>query len=128
MEKSLLIERLRRKRLRLLRMYIFHVGWLTSTCACAATDAGHFTVATSLWLTLLTVPPVLIYTVTVHKACRAIDPYARTVGWIPILLATVFLTPFESGLLLPARNLWISRRILRAWDGALTIRSSGPLQ
>ena len=127
MDKSLLIEQLRRKRLRLLRVYIVHVGWLTSTCASAATDGTHFAVATSLWLTLITVPPVLIYTVVVHKACRVIDPAARTVGLMPIVLATIFLTPFESGLILPAKNLWVSRCILRAWDRALAIRSNGSL-
>jgi len=91
MEKKLQIERLRRKRLRLLKAYILHVGWFTSTCATAATDATHLT---SLWLALITVPPVLIFTVDVHKACRIIDPRARTFGLVPVILATIFLTPF----------------------------------
>ena len=126
METVLQMEQLRRKRLRLLKVYIIHVGWLTSTCASAATDVTHFAVATSLWLTLITVLPVLIYTVAVHKACRRIDPTARTVGLLPVILTTIFLSPFESGLILPARNLWVSRCILRAWDKALTIRSTRP--
>jgi hypothetical protein len=37
-----------------------------------------------------------------------------------IVLFTLFLTPFESGLILPARNLLVSRRMLRAWDKAPT--------
>ncbi|MEO8810843.1 MAG: hypothetical protein ABI386_11415 [Rhodanobacter sp.] len=31
-------------------------------------------------LTLLAVPPVLFYTVKVHKLCRAIDPASHAVG------------------------------------------------
>ena len=122
MEKALLIERLCKKRLRLLKAYVLHVGWFASTCATAATDATHLAVVTSLWLALITVPPVLIFTVDVHKACRMINPASRTAGLVPVILATIFLTPFESGLILPAKNLWVSRYILRAWDKALTKR------
>lgn len=118
---KLLIEHLRRRRSLLWKAYIVHVGWFTSTCAFAATDGTQAAIATSLWLTLITVPPVLFYTVSVHKACRAIDPAARSVGWVPVILATVLLTPLESGLVLPARNLWVSRRVLRAWQKAQTV-------
>jgi hypothetical protein len=114
------IDRLRKGRKRLLKAYLIHVGWLTSTCACAATGAAEVSIITTLWLVLITVPPVLIYAVSVHKACRAIDPRSHTFGWIPLMLATVFLTPFESALVLPARNLWVAHRILRAWDKAIT--------
>jgi hypothetical protein len=113
-----LIEHLRRKRALLLKAYFIHVGWFASTCAFAATDATQVGLTTSLWLALITVPPVLLYTVSVHKACRAIDPAAKTVGWVPIILFTVFLTPFESGLILPAKNLLVSRRILREWESS----------
>ena len=67
----------------------------------------------SVLLTLLTVPPVLIYTVRVHHLCRAIDPKARTVGWFPVLVTTLVLSPFESGLILPAKNLLAASRILK---------------
>jgi hypothetical protein len=116
MEREAKIECLRKTRGRLLRAYFVHVGWLTSTCAFAATDSMDVTITASLWLVLLTVPPVLIYAVSVHKACRAIDPTSRTFGWVPIILATIFLTPFESALVLPARNLWVSRCILRGCE------------
>ena len=125
MEKVMLIEQLRRKRLKLLKAYVLHVGWFASTCASAANDAADLAVATSLWLALITIPPVLLYTVIVHRACRAVDPGARTVGVVPIILATIFLTPFESGLVLPAKNLWVSRCILRAWDKAVADQSGG---
>ncbi|MHB1654932.1 MAG: hypothetical protein ACYCSZ_01005 [Burkholderiales bacterium] len=88
--------------------------------AFAATDAPQVGLTTSLWLALITVPPVLLYTVSVHKACRAIDPAAKTVGWATIILFTVFLTPFESGFILPAKNLLVSRRILRKWENPNT--------
>jgi hypothetical protein len=122
MNKSMLIEQLRRKRLRLLKAYILHVGWFTSTCASAATDAIDIALTTSLWLTLITVVPVLIYTVIVHKAIRAVDPGAPSVGLKEIIITTVALTPFESGLFLPARNLWVARSVLRAWDKARVFR------
>lgn len=104
--------------MRLLKAYMLHVGWFFSTCAFAATDATQIGLTTSLLLTLITVPPVLIYSVSVHKACRAIDPSARTAGVVPIVIFTIFLTPFESGLVLPARNLWVSRKILLAQSHA----------
>ena len=122
MNKSALIEQLRKKRMLLLKAYTLHVGLFASTCASAATDTLGVTVATSLWLTLLTVVPVLIYTVIVHKAIRAVDPAAPSVGLKEIIITTLLLTPLESGLFLPARNLWVSRSILRAWDKAHMLR------
>jgi hypothetical protein len=124
METEEKLERLRSRRKRLLQAYLIHVGWLTSTCAFAASDTMELAITTSLWMVLITVPPVLIYTVSVHKACRAIDPRSGTVGWVPVILATIFLTPFESALVLPAKNLWVSRCILRAWDRVLPKPSS----
>ena len=109
------IEKLRKTRSRLMKAYIFHVGWFASSCASAATDAVVLPpLPTLLLLTLITVPPVLIYTVSVHKACKQVDPKARTAGLWQVILFSIFLTPLESGLVLPARNLWVSRRILRA--------------
>jgi hypothetical protein len=124
MEKSFLIEQLRKKRLRLLRAYVLHVGWFTSMCASAATDATHVTIASSLWLTLITVVPVLIYTLTVHRAIRAVEPSAPSAGPVQIIITLVLFTPFEAGLILPAKNLWVSRCILRAWDKTLICRSN----
>ena len=118
------IDRLRKTRRRLLRAYFIHVGWLVSTCAFAATDSVDASITTSLLLTLITVPPVLIYAVSVHKACRAIDPQSRTFGWLPIILATIFLTPFESALVLPARNLWIARTIIKSGEAPRLMRAA----
>lgn len=64
------LERLRSRRRRLLQAYLIHVGWLTSTCAFAASDTMDLAITASLWMVLITVPPVLVYTVSVHKACR----------------------------------------------------------
>ena len=125
-EMASLITKLRKRRVRLLAAYIFHVGWLASTCAFAAADAIEIATTTALWLTLITVPPVLFHAVSVHRACRAVDPKANSVGLIPIVLATVFLTPFESALILPAKNLLVSRRLLRAWDGRLKVPREEP--
>lgn len=118
---------LRKKRSRLLKAYVLHVCWFFSTCASAATESTQLALPSLLLLTLITVPPVLFYTIAVHNACRSLDPLARSVGVIPVVLFTVFLTPFESGLVLPLRNLWISRCILRAWDIALTCQHCPPV-
>lgn len=109
------IDKLYKTRSRLMQAYIFHVCWFASSCASAATDAVPLPLPTLLLLTLITVPPVLVYTISVHKACREIDPRARTAGLWQVIIFSIFLTPFESGLVLPARNLWVSRRILLAW-------------
>jgi len=107
------IKKLRKTRSRLMKAYIFHVGWFASSCASAATDTVTVALPTLILLTLITVLPVLIYTVSVHKACRNVDPKARTAGLSQVILFSIFLTPLESGLVLPARNLWVSRNILR---------------
>jgi hypothetical protein len=77
-------------------------------------------VASSLWLALVTIPPVLIYTYLVHRAIRAVEPNANSVGLKQIIFSFIFFSPLEAGLVLPAINLWISRRILRAWDRSRT--------
>lgn len=120
-----LIDHLRKRRALLLKAYVIHVGWFASTCAFAATDTVQIGLATSLWLALLTMPPVILYTISVHKACRAIDPSAKTAGWVHVIFFTIVLTPLEAGLVLPAKNLLVSPRILRACDKALTLCSSG---
>jgi len=72
------------------------------------------TVVASLWLVLVSIPPVLLYSALVDRSCRRVDPAAATVGWLKIVLFTLFLTPIESSLVLPVRNLWVSGRILRS--------------
>jgi hypothetical protein len=113
-----LIELLRRKRTLLLKAYVIHVGWFASTCAFAASGVVQIGLTTSIWLTLLTMPPVFLYMLSVHKACKAIDAHAKTTGWVPIAVFTFVLTPLESTLILPLTNLSVSRRILRNWDSA----------
>ena len=115
MNSHALIITLRRRRSLLLKAYVFHVGCFMSTCALAATDSVHATVASSLWMVLVTIPPVLLYTALVDRSCRRIDPAAATIGWLKIVLFTLFLTPIESSVVLPARNLWVSGRILRSY-------------
>lgn len=121
----LFIEKLRKTRSRLLLAYVLRIGWFASASVFAIVDATHFAVATAILLALVTVPPVLIYTVAVHKACLAVDPTARSAGLMSVVLSTIILTPFESGLILPAHNLLVSWSILRTWENALTNHSNG---
>jgi hypothetical protein len=114
-QQASLIERLRKNRIRLFKVYVLHVGWFTSTCACAATGSAHLAVASALWLTLITIVPVLIYVVTTHRAIRAIAPTANSVGLKQIIVSILCFTPLEAALILPAINLWISCRLLREW-------------
>lgn len=120
-----LTDHLRKMRALLLKAYVIHVGWFASTCAFVATDAAQIGITTSLWLTLLTMLPVIIYTISVHKACRAMDPSAKTAGWVHVIFFTIVLTPLEAGLVLPAKNLLVSRQILRAYDKARSLCSHG---
>ena len=125
MDTASVIAVLRKRRSLLMKAYVLHVGLFASTCACAATDTVHIAVATSFWLTLITIPPVLVYTALVDRSCRAVDPTARTAGIMKIIVFTLLLTPYESSLVLPAQNLWIARGILRAWDTTAAARSDG---
>jgi putative oxidoreductase len=113
----MLIERLVKSRRRLWRAYLTHVAWFVATLISAAYSDSRPTLVTSLLLTFITIPPVLYFTVAVHKASRAIKPSIRTVGWVPVIVATIFFTPFESGLLMPAKNLWESGRLLKQIQG-----------
>ena len=100
----------------MIRAYVVHVAWFAIMLAFVSLQWAQQGLKASVLLTLLTVPPVLVYTVKVHHLCRAIDPKARTVGWVPVLVTTIALSPFESGLILPAKNLLAANRILKAHD------------
>lgn len=97
----------------LVRAYVLHVAWFLAMCAFAGWHWSRSGLQMSVLLTLLTVPPVLYFTVRVHKLCRVIDPNARTVGWVPVLIVTCVLSPFESGLVLPLKNLLACNKLLR---------------
>jgi len=108
-----LLAELRRARRGLIRAYVLHVVWFAIMCTVAALRMHRNGVEASVLLTLVTVPPVLLYTVRVHHLCRRIDPASPTVGWVPVLITTFVLSPFESGLILPAKNLLAANRLLR---------------
>ena len=95
-------------------------------CTFAALRWSQHGLKWSVLLTLATVPPVLIYTVRVHRLCRAIDPTASTVGWIPVLVTTVTLSPFESGLVLPIKNLLAANGVLKRHAANTAPTSSDP--
>ena len=96
-----------------MRAYVLHLVWFFSMCILVSLQWNPHGLKASVLLTLLTVPPVLFYTVKVHKLCRRIDPKARTVGLVPVLVTTIVLSPFEAGLVLPAKNLLEANRILK---------------
>ena len=96
-----------------MRAYVLHLVWFFSMCIFVSLQWNQHGLKASVLLTLLTVPPVLFYTVKVHKLCRRIDPKARTVGLVPVLVTTIVLSPFEAGLVLPAKNLLEANRILK---------------
>lgn len=107
-----LVARLRKQRRRLLVSYVVHVLWFLAMVLTAIFHASRAVATTSIWLALITAPPVIVYAARVHRTCRAIDPMARSIGLVPMILMTVFLTPFESGLIVPAKNLLVSAELL----------------
>jgi hypothetical protein len=108
-----LVERLRAERRRLLRAYVAHVSWFVAMILTAGYDQSRAVVATCIWLTLLTVPPVVFFAWRVHRTARRIDPRARTIGLGTMILMTVFLTPLESGIVAPVQNLVASAKLIR---------------
>jgi len=113
MDRDELLRQLARTRTGLIRTYVLHFVWFAIMCTFTAMQWRHDGLKFSVFLTLLTVPPVLFYTVRAHRLCRALDPRARTVGLVPVLVTTIILSPFESGLVLPLKNLLVANRILR---------------
>jgi len=121
---NLLIDQLQKARAALIRTYVFHVVWFTAMCCFVGFQWGQHGLKVSVLLALVTVPPVLFYTVRVHRLCRAIDPKASTVGLVPVIITTLILSPFESGLVLPVKNLLVANRLLRAH--AVSVTGHGP--
>ena len=107
------ITTLRWQRRRLLQSYVVHVAWFIAMIVTALTQASTRTIAAAILLALITVPPVIAYATAVHRTCRAIDPRAKTIGLVPMLIMTVLFTPFESGLVVPAKSLLVSGRLLK---------------
>jgi hypothetical protein len=112
MEDARYIE-LRKLRGSLVKAYALHVVWFALMCACVSWRWSEDGLRASVLLTLITVPPVLYYTVKTHTLCRSIDPTARTVGLIPVIVTTFILSPFESGLILPLKNLLAANKLLK---------------
>ncbi|WP_206859035.1 hypothetical protein [Lysobacter changpingensis] len=113
MDRDALLLQLARTRMGLVRTYVLHVVWFATMCTATAMQWRQDGLKATVLLTLVTVPPVLVYTVRAHRLCRALDPRARTVGLVPVLVTTVILSPFESGLVLPLKNLLVANRLLR---------------
>lgn len=84
---------LRRARAALVRAWLLHTAWFVIMCVLAVLHWRQAGVRWAVLLTLFTVPPVLVRTVRVHRLCRAIDPAAPTVGWVPVLVTLFVLSP-----------------------------------
>ena len=124
-----LVRELEKARTALVRTYVLHVAWFSVMCALIGLRWSPHGLKVSVLLTLVTVPPVLFYTVRVHRLCRTLDPAARTVGLWPVVITTLLLSPFESGLILPARNLFAANRVLRTCQASqVSARASDPLE
>jgi len=115
-----LVPKLIEQRRRLLQSYLVHVAWFAVMIATAIAHSSKTVVASSIFLALITVPPVIAYAAAVHRTCRAIDPSAKTIGLVPMIIMTVVFTPFESGLVVPAKNLLVSGRLVRECQAAAT--------
>ena len=108
------LDDLRKKRKKLLQSYMLHISWLTLSIVFIYFDTIHISMVCSILLTLVTIPPVFIYTISVHRACRGIDPYSSTSGAREIIIFSIFLTPMESALVLPIKNIVISKNIINS--------------
>ena len=106
---------LRKLRSSLVKAYVLHVVWFALMCAFVGWHWSNGGLKASVFLTLITVPPVLYYTVKMHTLCRSIDPSARTVGLVPVIVTTFVLSPFESGLILPLKNLFAANKLLKKY-------------
>ncbi|GGM27512.1 hypothetical protein ACFQDN_13400 [Pseudomonas asuensis] len=111
--KDQLVLDLAKARTGLIHTYVMHVVWFVVMCVFFTLQWEKHDMQASVLLTLVTLPPVLLYTVRVHKLCRSLDPKARTVGLMTALITTFVLSPFESGLTLPAKNLIAANKILK---------------
>jgi hypothetical protein len=110
---DLVIHALVKARAGLIRTYVLHIVWFMAMCAFLVIHRDDHNLKASIFLTVVTILPVSFYTIRVHRLCRSIDPAARTVGLVTVVITTLILSPFESGLVLPAKNLIAANRILR---------------
>lgn len=102
---------------RLKRAYLLHAFWFATMCAAAWMHRDGNGLKIAVLLALLTVPPVLWHATRVHRLCRAIDSRAGTIGPVPMLVISVVFTPFEAGMVLPAKNWIAARRVPRGLQG-----------
>jgi hypothetical protein len=114
--KDQLVLDLAKARTGLIHTYVMHVVWFVvcGLCVFFTLQWEKHGMQALVLLTLVTLPPVLLYTVWVHMLCRSLDPKARAVGLMAALITTFMLSPFESGLVLPAKNLIAANKILKA--------------
>ena len=84
MDASLIPELIKQRR-RLLQSYVVHLAWFAAMIITAVAHSSRTVVASSIFLALITVPPVIVYAAAVHRTCREIDPSAKTIGLVPIV-------------------------------------------
>jgi hypothetical protein len=114
MKASSEISRLQTMRRRLLVAYATFVAAFATACTMAASDASHDRVLAMFALAAVVALPLFVLNVLVHAAARAIRPGASTAGLRQLLISITFLTPIEAALVLPAINLVVSSRVLKA--------------
>lgn len=94
------------------------VALFAPSVAMAASGAPHASVLAGAAVCALLALPLFFFNVAVHRTIQAIRPGAGSAGIKQLAFSIVFFTPIEAALVLPAINLVVSRRILRANAGA----------
>lgn len=107
-------ERLKTRRKRLLAAYDALLAMFAPSVAMAASGAPHAPVLVGAGLCALLALPLFVFTVAVHRAVQAVRPGAGSVRIKQLVFSVVVFTPIEAALVLPAINLVVSRRLLRA--------------
>jgi hypothetical protein len=113
MSRDELVQRLRVRRRRLLTAYLGFLSCFFFTGALAAADASSSALGPAILLVLVATLPILILNIGLHHAIRALRPAARSVGAKHAVVSALLFSPFEAALVLPAINLWVSRKVLR---------------
>jgi hypothetical protein len=67
----------------------------------------------AILLVLVATLPILILNIALDRAIRALRPAARSVGTKQAVVSALLFSPFEAAVILPAINLWVSRKVLR---------------
>ena len=85
----------------------------SSSCVLAGTGIEQATFVTLFVFLLIAAIPVIILNIYLHRAIRSIEPNMPSAGIKQAVISSIFLTPYEAAIVLPAINLFCANVLMK---------------